>query len=237
MSRYYDGRDTDGTDGKSDVSGNPVSELEVKLLISESDMPPTTPKRNKWLVRGVLGLGVIFVVLMVTFLAIIPAVIRSQIKSSSIAIIQTNVIGPTNTSFRSLVIEQFDRGSPVPTTIHFKSMRIEWEGEGGGTLVHLSDLPDITVSTDPIEMDALATVANVTALTNFNYFAINNAETTWRIRSNADVTALSVKTNVDIDKTATMRGFDNFPLPPHVNNLTTLVGFPTCKYNPYKYNP
>ena len=227
--------------GTTPYSDNSNKDLEVKLLVNNeepNDEEMALSKTEKKLccfIGGskkarvmkcsLLTFSVIAAIALVSIFAIIPSYTKHVVGESEITIVEANIINPTDTSFTSIVTQKFDQSSPVHTTINFEYIDISWDEAGGGKMVQLEDLPEITVSKDPTEMSGTANVQNITALTNFNHFAINNEETQWHIHGHAEVTVAGfIKTGVTIDKLATMHGFNNFPIPPIIKTVDTIDG-------------
>lgn len=180
-------------------------------------------RKSRLIYCGATSFFVVSLLLMLTFLVIIPSVVRGMVDSTPLTINSAMISNPNDDFFHSTVVQSMAAG-PIPATLQFNSLTISWDESGGGDLLSLSECNELSIEGDkPLTMNAKAHVQNVTALKNFNKFSVHEKNVQWNIHGKAVVTAI-IPVSVDIRKTVTLSGFNGFPIAPVIHDVTTTGG-------------
>jgi hypothetical protein len=176
------------------------------------------------------------VLLPIIFLVIIPEVTQHMVDQSDLYIIQANIINPNDISFTSHVTQKFqnlDEDSISDgTEIQMHKLSLLWnDGTGNKKLATLTHSNAVEISTNKVTLKSQANVKDVDALTEFNLFAISAEKFQWKIHGTATVESLGLRIPVDVKKTVNMIGFNNFPIPPVIDQINITNGSPTVITN------
>lgn len=197
----------------------------------------STDSKKGWFTRKrIIIISVLLVFLLMvplTFLSIIPSEVKEECEHTSIEISVAHISNPTNEGFESDVTMRFSKGSPIPdTTIQMHDTYIKWRDVSGElrTLVKLSHTHQIKAVTGDQQLKSIATVVDMEAFTSFNQFSVDAGSILWDMSGAARVHAL-IDVEVDLDKPVTMEGFNNFSIPPVVQDVTVTGGSPTELYS------
>ena len=90
-------------------------------------------------------------------------------------------------------------------------------------MISLTDCNELTISDQDATLTGIALVKNATALANYNRYSLSALSADWQVHGQAAVSAV-VKTSVSIDKQVTLKGFDNFPEPTVIKNVSVVEG-------------
>jgi hypothetical protein len=176
------------------------------------------------------------ILLPIIFLVIIPEVTQHMVDESDLHIIEANIINPNDVSFTSHVTQKFQNIDEDSVSndaeIQMHKLSLLWnDGTGNKKLATLTHSNAIGVSTSKVTMKSQANVKDVDALSEFNLFAISANKFQWEIHGTATVETLGLRIPVDVKKTVDMIGFNNFPIPPVINQINITNGSPTVITN------
>jgi hypothetical protein len=174
-------------------------------------------------------------ILLIIFLVIIPEVTQNMVDDSDLIIYEVNIINPNDISFESHVTQKFkDVSDGTHATIQMHKLSLTWNdntGNGKKKLASLTHSNEMDITTSKVTLKSQAEVKDLEALSEFNLFAITANEFNWMIHGTATVTTSGLVIPVDIEKTLKMTGFNNFPIPPLINQINVTDGTPTVITN------
>lgn len=162
----------------------------------------------------------------ILFCVIIPIIIQNVVDKSSISVIETNIVNPSNTKFQSIITQKFENTGSYKASIRMNSLKLYWDADSESQFCQLATLKsddEFELSSDPVTISSSADVANIDCLTNFNLYVITAEKMKLEIKGSARVKSI-VNTNVDIDKSLDMYGFNNFPNKPTVDQVNITSG-------------
>lgn len=184
----------------------------------------------KWALCVGTSFVLLAVMLPVMFLVVLPDIIRDECDHTDIMISESQVVNPTNEGFDSVVRLKFSKSSPIPAKIHMHDTIVSWSGEGGGKMIKLTHSGGLNVDTSVQTLSSRASIIDADTLSAFNTFCMTGAAFDWRMSGTSDVHAL-IDVNVDIDKTVAMHGYENFPIPAVIYDVTVTGGSTTELYS------
>eukprot|EP00604_Paraphysomonas_vestita_P002703 CAMPEP_0174818390 /NCGR_PEP_ID=MMETSP1107-20130205/1056_1 /TAXON_ID=36770 /ORGANISM="Paraphysomonas vestita, Strain GFlagA" /LENGTH=404 /DNA_ID=CAMNT_0016030159 /DNA_START=256 /DNA_END=1470 /DNA_ORIENTATION=- len=162
------------------------------------------------------------------FLVIIPEITQHMVDESELVIIEANIINPNDVSFTSKVTQKFKDIGDADGTLQMHKLSLYWnDGTGNKKLATLTHSNSIDIGTGKVTLSSQANVKDVDALSEFNLFAITANEFNWKIKGSATVETAGLSIPVDVDKTIAMKGFNNFPNPPIINQINITGGTTT----------
>jgi hypothetical protein len=162
---------------------------------------------------------------------IIPAIMQSLVNHADLTISAVTIVNPTTASFQAVNVQTFTNAGSITATAYTNHLNINWNTPTGGQLVQLGKSNEFEVKNNhQVSMTSTATVENEDAFTNFNSAAINGSSMTWQLSGDVDVTFV-VTAKCNLDKTVTIQGFDNFPIPPNVTCVNTTGGTAAVLHN------
>jgi len=199
-------------------------------LISHDSEVLEKPRTRKLSFYFLISAVVLAVILPVSFLVILPAVVRNECEHTDISIVTTTLTNPTNEAFESDVVMKFSKNAILPSTSHIQEAQISWDGSGGGHLVRLKHSSTIHVTSSPHHLRSHGVVDNVTAFTDFNKYIIEVDSFDWRMKGNAIIHVMGTDVKVHIDKVVPMYGYNNFDVNPVISNVVATAGAPTTLF-------
>jgi hypothetical protein len=172
------------------------------------------------------------ILLPLLFLVIIPEVTQGMVDDSDLVIIEANIINPNDVSFQSHVTQKFKGVEGTHGTIQMHKLSLQWnDGTGNKKLAALTHSNEVDITTSKVTLKSQATVKDIDALSEFNLFAISADKFKWQIHGTATVETSGLTIPVDVDKTVDMVGFNNFPIPPVIDQINITNGTPTIITN------
>lgn len=169
--------------------------------------------------------GILAVLLPLLFLVIIPQATQHLVNQSDLIILQANIINPNDISFTSKVTQKFSNVQSAEGTLQMHRISLLWnDGTGNKKLASLTHSNDLTIGTNTVNLKSQANVEDVNALSEFNLFAITADIFQWKIKGTASVETSGLHIPVDINKNVQMKGFNNFPTPPIINQINITGG-------------
>jgi hypothetical protein len=166
----------------------------------------------------------------VLFLVIVPIFIQDIVNKSDIVIIQATIIEPNDKSFTSSVRQKFTNTGSITAKAHMHDIRILWEDDNDTEMVKLSNSNTIKVSSEEAVLTSRAIVTNKEELTAFNTYAMNAEYVHWHLVGKVQIQSF-INVEVDIDKHIDLVAFNNFPIPPIVQQINTTGGTKTQLFN------
>jgi hypothetical protein len=182
---------------------------------------------KKFRAQKAFGACFVFAVAMtfITLFAIIPAVIKSIVDKSSLDVESVTLQYPTNTSFQSTTVQKFTGAGNLKAKAKLGTLDVYWDNAGASTeVISLANSGTITVGgSSPITMTSQATVVNEQAMSDMLLYAVDATTINWSMKGSADVTFIT-STNVQLSKSVTLNGYQDFPVPPVLGTVTTVAG-------------
>lgn len=165
------------------------------------------------------------VLLLVTLFVIIPAIITSLVNKSSLDVESVTLQYPTNTTFQSTTVQKFSGAGSLKAKAKLGTLDIYWENAGVSTqVIALSSSGTITVGgSSAITMTSDATVVNEQAMSDMLLYAVDATVVNWKFDGSADVTFITTA-KVQLSKSVQLNGYQDFPVAPVLNSVTTLAG-------------
>ena len=167
-------------------------------------------------------------VLLITFLAIIPAIMQDITDDEDISMSTATIYNPTDDSFDVMSTVAFSDKPMLPATAKLHNTDLSWEGVHLAVMTHNNQLD---VDTPPQELHSSVVVTDMQAMTDFNVFLMGVETFDWHIHGHADAIAVSDKVDIIVDKDITMTGFNNFPVNPVIETVSVYDGTPEVLYS------
>jgi hypothetical protein len=188
----------------------------------EGEGSPQKMTRNRKMVicLGVFMLSTL-VFLLVIFLAIIPAIMQDITDDEEISMSTATIFNPTDDAFDVMSTVIFSDTPILPATAKMHGTELSWEGVQLAMMTHNNKL---NVDTHPQPLHSSVVISDVTAMADFNVFLIGVQSFDWHIHGHADVISLDDKVDIIVDKDISMDGFDNFPIGPVIEAVSTYEG-------------
>lgn len=165
------------------------------------------------------------ILLPIIFLVIISEVTQHMVDESDLVIIEANIINPNDVSFSSQVTQKFENVDDVDGSLQMHQLSLYWnDGDGNKKLATLTHSNSLEIGSSKVKLNSQANVKDVQALSDFNLFAISADQFNWRIKGTATVKTAGLHIPVDVDKTIAMRGFNNFPVSPVIDQINITGG-------------
>jgi hypothetical protein len=215
----------------------PTSQIESQDGTTKVDHGVIPHRCNVYARYGWVGVVVVafaallLVAVPVTFLSVLPEEIRREYKAADISVSVAKVINPTDEGFTSEVTMRLSHKSSIPASLRVhKSSKVNWVHPEGGDLIMMEDSNTIPVNTNFHTLTSYARVLDEGAMSAFNLYAVTATDMDWHMVGESTVTAI-IKMDVDMDKAVPMRGFNNFSIPPVINDLVVTGGSPTVLFS------
>lgn len=180
----------------------------------------------------ILWLGFFFLValilLLVTFFAIIPAIMQDITDDEQLSMSTTTIFNPAEDSFEVISTISFSDKPMLPATAKMHNTDLSWEGVHLAVMTHNNKL---NVDTPPQSLHSSVVITDVSAMSDFNIFLMDIQSFDWHIHGHADAIALNDKVDVLVEKDITMRGFDNFPVDPVIQSVSVYAGSSEVLYS------
>lgn len=153
-----------------------------------------------------------------------------MVDQTDIVVVSSEISSITNESFASTTVTQFsDIDGPSGVTFQMKSVKVSWN-LGGGTMIKLGESNLLTVENKKHStMKAKANVVDANELAGFNDYMMHHSSGSWNLDGTAEVDWF-MKTKVKINKKFTLKGFNDFPIPPIVSETNLTEGTATDLY-------
>ena len=211
-------------DGTEEKSTTPLLHGDEEQMEIGSGRGSESPKvsRNK---KMALCLGITMIttvaLLLVTFFAIIPAIMQDVTDDEDISMNTVTIYDATEDDFHVTSSMAFSDKPILPATVKMHNTKLSWQGTELAMMTHNNKLH---VSTNEQTLSSNVLISDVQAMTDFNVFLMGAESFDWDIHGHADAIALSDKVDVVVDKPLTMKGFNSFPQDPVIETVSVYEG-------------
>jgi hypothetical protein len=193
--------------------------------------PVSFAMSKKCRIISVLLLSIAIIFMPIFFLVIVPIIVQNIVDKTDITVYHAVIANPTNTSFQASVVENIDANTPFDSKVSLNSVILQWNHEStGGKLAKLKAPSTLDVGKKEVTMRSPAKVKDVSAMTNFNLYAMDAEYVDWHIKGDGELTTLGMVFDVFVDCKVKLRGFDGFPVNPVIDQLNTTGGSATTLY-------
>mmetsp|Transcript_2576 Transcript_2576/g.4688 ORF Transcript_2576/g.4688 Transcript_2576/m.4688 type:complete len:482 (+) Transcript_2576:23-1468(+) len=186
-----------------------------------------TKRKKTFICLGVCTLSTL-AVLLITFLAIIPAIMQDVTDDEEISMSTATISNPTDEAFDVRSTITFSDKPLLPATAKMHDTYLTWEGVQLAVMKHNNKLD---VDTPPQELRSSVEVSDLAAFTSFNEYLMDASSFNWHIHAHADAVAVGDKVDIVVDKDIKMEGFAGFPVDPVIKTVSVYEGTPDTLYS------
>lgn len=201
---------------------------EEELESTEKEEPQKMTKKKKIAVCAGSFIFSLFVILLLTYLVIIPTVMQDVTDDEEISMSVATISNPTEDSFDVSSTMTFSKKPPLPATAKMHDTDLSWEGLPLAVMTHINKLD---VDTPPQTLQSSVLISDVEVMSDFNIFLMGASSFDWHIHGHADAIAVGDKVDITVDKDISMKGFDGFPVSPIIETVSVYEGTPEYLYS------